>query len=341
MDKKYIIIGAVLILIAAAAAVGFLGQKGGEKTTNTSGVPSVKYAGKKILFVNSYHEGYEWSDGVAKGIVGVLKDTGVELKTHWMDTKRNDSDQFGKEAGLLAKSVIEEFKPDVVIVCDDPAFKYLVKPYYKDAKLPFVFCGINWDTSIYGTPYKNATGMVEISLTPQLISMLKEHSKGTRVGFIAGNTSTDKKNAEYQSKMFNINFTKIYHVNTFNEWKAAFLNLQNETDLAILENNAGIVGWDSEAAEAFVLENIKIPLGTFQSFMMKYVLIGLIKIPEEQGEWSAQTALKILDGASPENIPEATNKKSDLMLNLKIAKKLNVSFTPVLIRTAKTIIKDE
>ena len=341
MNKKLLIGIIVAFVLAVIGSYYLITQKTEEKTTGTKETLPVSYAGKKILYVDSYHEGYEWSDGVTRGVESVLKNTGVELKIIRMDTKRNDSEQFGKEAGLLAKSVIEDFKPDVVILSDDPAFKYLLMPHYKDASLPFVYCGINWDTSIYGTPYKNATGMVEVSLTSQLLSYLKGYSKGERVGFIAGNTTTDKKNAEYHQKLFNITFTKIYHVNTFDEWKAAFLSLQNETDLAILENKAGITNWDDLEVEAFALENAKIPSGTFQSFMTNYTLIGMTKIPEEQGEWSAQTALKILDGVSPESIPEVTNKKSDLMLNLKIAKKLNIAFTPAMIRAAKNIIKEE
>ncbi|MCX9009588.1 MAG: hypothetical protein OIN66_00560, partial [Candidatus Methanoperedens sp.] len=109
--------------------------------------PTKTYEGKKILYIDSYHAGYEWSDGETRGIEKILNDTGVELKILRMDTKRNDSDAFGKQAGLKAKSVIEEFKPDVVIASDDPAFKYVIMPYYRDATLPFVFCGINWDVS--------------------------------------------------------------------------------------------------------------------------------------------------------------------------------------------------
>ena len=46
-----------------------------------------------------------------------------------------------------AKAEIDAFKPDVVIAADDNASKYLIEPYFKDAALPFVFCGVNWDAS--------------------------------------------------------------------------------------------------------------------------------------------------------------------------------------------------
>jgi hypothetical protein len=47
------------------------------------------YPGKKVLYVDSYHEGYAWSDGITKGVKKGLEGTGIELKAVSMDTKRN------------------------------------------------------------------------------------------------------------------------------------------------------------------------------------------------------------------------------------------------------------
>ena len=61
-------------------------------------------AKSKVLYIDSYHEGYAWSDGICNGIKETLGDK-AELKVHRMDTKRNGSDDFKKEAGLKAKAV--------------------------------------------------------------------------------------------------------------------------------------------------------------------------------------------------------------------------------------------
>lgn len=102
-----------------------------------------------------------------------------------MDTKRNKSDDFIKEVALKAKNIIETFKPDVVIAADDNASKYLIEPYYKNASLPFVFCGVNWDASVYGYPYRNVTGMVEVAGAKKLVDLLKDFVKGGKVGLLA------------------------------------------------------------------------------------------------------------------------------------------------------------
>ncbi len=59
---------------------------------------SLNYDGKKVLYIDSYHQGYAWSDGITKGVRIKMKDTGVQLKIFRMDTKRNSDDESKKEA---------------------------------------------------------------------------------------------------------------------------------------------------------------------------------------------------------------------------------------------------
>jgi ABC-type uncharacterized transport system substrate-binding protein len=304
--------------------------------------PSInKYAGKRILHIDSYHEGYEWSDRLTKGIVDTLKGTGVVYRDYKMDCKRNENEEFQKKAALRAKAVIEEFKPDVIIASDDNAFKYLIMPYYKDAALPIVFSGINWDASIYGVPYKNTTGMIEIAYIGELVTYLKGYSKGNRIGFLSSETLTAHKNANAFKKYVGLTFVEQVHVKTFEEWKKAFKELQTQADILILENNAGISEWNNDQARKFVEENIKIPTGAINPWITNYALIGVMEIPEEHGEWPAQTALRILDGAMPSAIPMVKSKKGDLVLNLRLAEKMGVVFAPSLLRNAVIIDKEK
>jgi hypothetical protein len=176
------------------------------------------YDGKKILFIDSYHEGCACSDGITSG---------VELKVIRMDTKRNAGDVFKKEAAFKAKAVIESFKPDVVIAVGDNDSKYLIMAYYKDADLPFVFCGVNWDAGDYGYPYKNATGMVEITPIPQIIAQLRACAKGDRIGFLAPDILTAHKEVDNYRKVFGYDVTN-YFAKYFGDWKKGFSELQGK-----------------------------------------------------------------------------------------------------------------
>ena len=111
-------------------------------------------------------------------------------------------------------------------VSDDPAAQYLVMPYLRDAALPVVFCGLNWDASVYGLPYRNTTGMVEVSPIPQIVRLLRQHARGSRLGFLAEDTDTKRKELEYHERLFGITYDKTYFVRSHAEWKEAFLTAQ-------------------------------------------------------------------------------------------------------------------
>jgi len=88
-----------------------------------------------------------------------------------MDTKRNKNIDFIKAQALKAKNLIEKVKPDIVLTSDDNAAKFLIVPYFKDSKIPFIFSGVNWTAEKYGFPFKNVTGMIEVN--PTMISTKK------------------------------------------------------------------------------------------------------------------------------------------------------------------------
>ena len=304
------------------------------QNTDTS---SVKI--KKVLFINSYHKGYAWSDSIQKGIEKEFsKHSFIQLKTIEMDTKRNTSEIFKKNVGFKVKQYITNYKPDVVIASDDNASKYVVVPYYKNSKIPFVFCGINWDTSAYNYPYENTTGMIEVGFIPQIIKQLKTHAKGNRIGFISGDVITARKEMKYQQKIFKFTYSKAYFVTTMQQWQQKYLQLQQEVDMIFFDNYAGINDWNSKLAQIFVLENTKIPTGAQYKFIAPFAAITISKIAEEQGKWSAKASLKILAGTKPNLIKIAKNKDGKLIFNMKLINKIGFRVPFSLLKIA-TIIK--
>nr|MDJ0882488.1 hypothetical protein [Gammaproteobacteria bacterium] len=179
---------------------------------------------KKVLFINSYHEGYEWSDGVESGIEQTLAEKPVTLKKFYMDTKRQRKPEQIKQAAFAAKDAIDRFQPDVVITADDNAAKHIIQPFYKNADVPFVFCGVNWDASVYGFPYQNTTGMEEVSLIHSLHNQLREYADGERIGIISINAVSGHRNAAHFEKNLGKAFDRQVYVDTFDEWKQGFIS---------------------------------------------------------------------------------------------------------------------
>lgn len=332
-DKTLCLVWVTTILFSSLLTA--CGSTSAAKEAVSDNAASLDYTGKKIVWVDSYHQGYEWSDGLEVGIKEALAGTGAELKVIHMDTKRNTDELFGQDAGINGKVEIESFKPDVVIATDDNAQKFLVVPFLKNTETPVIFAGVNWDASVYGYPTSNVTGMIEVELPSLLASHLSQYAQGNRIGFVTANNETQRKITQIYNDRYFDGQMKIVWANTWSEFKEGFLKLQDETDIVLVSNNAGIIDWDEAEAIAFFTENTKVPTGAAYPWMAPYTLMVLGVIPEEQGQWAGEAALKVLGDTPVSEIPITENKRGNLILNLDIAEQLDVVFTPSLLRNAQ------
>jgi len=284
---------------------------------------------KKILYINSYHSGLYWSDGIEKSIKDTLRRSGlpIQFKRIEMDTKRNKSESYKLKIALKIKKLIENFKPDVVITSDDNAVKYVIVPYFYNSSIPFVFCGVNASAKKYGLPTKNVTGMVEIQLIPQLIQRIRKYAKGDKIAYLKGDTLTSKIEASFFEEQLGQQIEKRF-VTSSKEWMENYLELQDSVDMILTGNGAGVKDWDEnrKKIKSFVRKNTKIPSGTWSAIVNDLVLFSYANKPEEQGKWAANTALDILKGKDISSIPLVANEEATIHINTTLGKKLKVVF---------------
>lgn len=299
------------------------------------------YQGKKILWVDSYHEGYAWTSGIERGIRQALEGSGVELRIERMNTKWNVEEGFRKQAALKAKAAIENFGPDVVIASDDNAAKYLVVPYLKDTDLPVVFCGINWDASPYGFPCRNVTGMLEVEPVTALVRHLRRYAEGNRLGYLSADTVSERKVVSVYNQHFFNGQMRSYLAKDFAHFKELFLQAQQEVDMIYIANHSDMPGWDPPQVEEFLVRHVAKPSGSRLEYMERFVTFTVAKVPEEQGDWAARAALRILDGVDPGDIPVATNQKASLTLNLKMAQATGILLPVETLKAASKVIGQE
>lgn len=303
----------------------------------------------KILWVDSYHAGYRWSEDLGKGVMRALNisvsedgsyelsESGVKFQVFRMDTKLNTSESFKKTSAQKAKEFIDQWQPDLIIASDDNAAKYLIAPYYRNASIPVIFCGINWDAEEYGFPADNITGMVEVDPLLETIALLKEYAKGERIGYLGANNISTRKRIPFNRQQMGKPYSEGILVDDFEQWKAGFLKLQEETDMLILFTQVGISGWNFDEAEKFIQANAKIPIGTMVKGNVRLSMLGQIKIGEEQGWWAGRTAISVLTGTEPAEIPVARNQSSKLYLNPKLAYNIGIRFPVELIEQAMVV----
>lgn len=279
----------------------------------------------QCFHVSSYHSGYAWSDGVERGLREAL-DGKCDITTFHMDTKRKKKESQIRQAALQAKKMIDEMQPDVVIASDDNAAKYLIVPYFKDADIPFVFCGINWTVEQYGFPFSNVTGMIEVAaIQPLFKNAASMIGKIRTAYYIGANTLTESKNYsrfEHAARDSGIRIQASL-VNTTEQWIQAYRNAQ-QADLLILGSNAGIENWDHASVMKAITGNTKALSVTNHGWMMPYAMFGMTKVPEEHGRWAGQIAVEIINGAKPSDIPIIPNRKFNIIVNRPLLSLANI-----------------
>lgn len=291
----------------------------------------------KCLYVSSYHKGYDWSDGVEEGIRSVLNGQ-CEIKQLDMDTKRRKTSEDKQNAAVLAFQTIKDWKPDIVITSDDNAAKYLIVPYHDQVDVPYVFNGVNWTVEEYGFPFDNVTGIVEVAPIEPMLKKASTLAGGKSAIYLGADTLTEGKNfqrIESGALKLGIKLEKAL-VSNYSDWTQAFTDAQKH-DFIVIGSNSGISDWDEAKAEVYVAEQTKILSVTNHAWMMNVAALGFTKIPQEHGEWAAEASLAILQGASPTDIPIATNRKWELWMNNKLVGNANVTIPTNFSRRAKRL----
>ena len=289
----------------------------------------------KCLYVSSYHQGYEWNDGIERGVDSVLNGQ-CKVDRFYLDTKRNTSAAFAEHMAQKAKQYIEANKPDIIIAADDNASRYLIKPYFRDAGIPVVFCGVNWTVEEYGYPYSNATGMIEVVSIRPLLKVVQSVAKLPLKGiYLSSDVFTEHKDFErYRSKYAQkqVSLEAVF-VKTLDDWKKEYIRAQSASFI-ILGNNAGINDWNEEEAASHALQHARSFTVTNYDWMMPYAMFAMTKIPDEHGEWAGKVALAILNGKEPDDIPIVVNRRWNIFANLALLTKADINLGSHLLNKA-------
>lgn len=289
----------------------------------------VHAAPRRAVYINSYHQGYPSSDAVMAGIRDKLKSANVRLDVFLLDAKRHPGDARAKAGEALA--ALRRIKPDIVLVSDDDAVAEIVVPHLRGGPTPVVFCGVNWDASQYGLPTPYVTGMLEVVPVEMALAEVRRQKPSVRrLAVLSEDSISERNNTRFLDPKYRaLGFEPRYElVRRFADWKAAFARAQSEADVIYLPTNGAIEGWNPAEAVRWVSDHSKLPVVTCDDFMMPYAALGFTKVAREQGEWAAETALRILRGASPAAIPIASNRLSRCFVNPQLAARSGLRAPP-------------
>lgn len=279
-------------------------------------------AAQKVLVIESYHSEYLWDQSYLKGIRDTLGNE-YQVLTFQMDTKRVPKDEYQAKADQ-AWAYYEETKPDIVILGDDNALKFLGQRF-NDSGTPTVFLGINSNPRALGVQkMKNVTGVLERPLFKRNIANLNKIMGGKLrsllVLFDSGNTSKAAVDEAFKGKStlkVGKVKAKLQLIGEEERWHQVVKDAKAAGHQAIIVglyhtivNDAGkhipandVLSWTSE--------NTSVPAFSFWDFAVGKGkgIGGLVIFGEEQGQLAAGMVKKILSGAKPSEITPIIAKK--------------------------------
>ena len=282
----------------------------------------------RVFFINSYHAGYKSSDDILEGFYKGMENKPVAVEVFYMNTKQIDSSATAEKAREAVQH-IEKFQPDIVVVSDDNAVKFVVEPFLTEKSYPVLFTGVNWTSSQYNLPADKVSGILEVLPIGATVDTIQNYFPPFKTVAVLSEASTsEQKNIEVITPILKEKGLEVKYelVNDYESWKDAFVRLNKTADLIFVPTNGAIRNWKEDAAADFVQQQIRVPVITCDDFMMRYAAFGLTKLPDEMGEWAAEQALKILAGTPVDDIPISQNKKSQAWINPSLARQ--IGFTP-------------
>ncbi|MEW9799231.1 ABC transporter substrate-binding protein [Alteromonas sp. CYL-A6] len=177
--------------------------------------------------IDSYHADYPWVKSYRAGLEDVLLPA-HSVSYFEMNTKRIPHDAFGG-AALAAWQACQQQSPDIVMLADDNALKY-VGPILIDHHIPFVYFGINANPRDYGIGISSEFGgVLERLLIKRAILLLRRFAdvKRVLVLFDNGTTSSAIVQTVFENKphhTYSGIAVDVQQATTFADWQQAIHN---------------------------------------------------------------------------------------------------------------------
>ena len=307
----------------------------------------------RILVIHSYHEGYDWVQGINKGLAAHFKPD-APRRLFYMDTKRHPDEAWKKKAAAEAKSVIAEYRPRVVIAVDDNAQKYVVSSFVGRSRIQFVFCGVNADPNEYGYPAENVTGILERAYPQQVFQMLKKiMPTAENVAWVSDESATSdllmprvRKLAD--SGKLPLNITGYSRPVTFEQWQKTIAYYDKtpgiQALLIPLYHTVKSMTDDKSVQPSTVMRwtiaHTRKPILGFWPFSTDDGALCAVAVdPFEHGKVAALMANQILAGKKASDLPMLINKNGYVIINLKSANRLGIDVPFEVIQSADKVIE--
>lgn len=304
---------------------------------------SSAFSAPNISIIHSYHKEYAWEQSLTSGLLDSLPHD-AHLEHFYLDTKRLPRSEHQAQTEKAWEHLNAQ-QPDLVILCDDNAARYL-GPRLKNGPTPVVYLGLNRNPRDYGLfPAKNMTGVLERPLLKRsLHSMCKlVNTEDTKVLILFdSDTTSDAVVHEAFAGQSQIHLGKVRvelkQLELLKEWQNALLNAKAEGFDTVyiglyhtLRTDSGEHVPDDEVL-AWTNQHAPVPIFAFWDFAVGKgkTIGGHVLNGRDQGIAGGQIASRILEGTPPAAIPPRTAEAGSYLFSIHELARFGISLPPSL-----------
>ena len=291
---------------------------------------------RRVLLLHSFHQGYEWTDSIHRGVEDELAFSGgkdIQLFVEYLDRIRNPEEAHVEMmADVFRRRYTDKGVVFDAIVCtDDDALVFLRErgeALFGD--VPKVFCGINDFTPARIAGMRDVTGVNEaISVTETIDLILRLRPATKTIAVVSGSRLTEKRNLELvrnAAPLFKdaAEFVRLDELEP-EELRRRLAALKPETSavllLTYLLTPSGKALTVHENME-LVTESTSAPVFGCWDFLLSHGAVGgKVVHGHSQGEAAAGLALRILSGERAEDIPVLLESPNRYVFNASALRK--------------------
>jgi diguanylate cyclase (GGDEF)-like protein len=281
----------------------------------TDQVQAEDNSSKKVLILNSYHEGLTWTKEETEGIMQTLNDEGrnISFYVEYMDWKNHNSEKNLDYLYDYYKYKYEHNKVDLIMATDDVALQFALQ-YGEEifANAPVVFCGVNKESAEAITKGEsNVTGVIEVVDPTETLKIASEINPSLKNVYLLYD------NSESGLSTGNIAVTEIEKFNpdlmveswndlAFEEVLERARSLEQDSIILITTYYSDATGkiFDMDYVNREVCAQSSVPVyGLYDFGLDRGIIGGVLLSGRLQGENAAKIAGRILDGEDPDDIP--------------------------------------
>ncbi len=290
---------------------------------------------KSVLYFNSYHNGYAWSDDILQGIRSFFNESSylVDLQIEYMDTKRFATGDLEKTLFEFYREKFRGAKFDLVLASDDYAYNFLLDHQNELIPgVPLVFCGVNDFRPQRLAGRDNITGVVEnvdFESTFRLAARLHP-DKGRML--VIGDQSVTGKAIQRQIREVAPRVSGILDFEYWDDMSLAEIlerlrTLPKDTMVFLipvyLEHEGKM--YTADEVLSLVSETVLLPTYSCWRFLLGHGCVGgRLHSGVDHGRMAAKLAVRILSGEKPSRIPIVDHFDDPYAFDYVVLRKLGV-----------------